>query len=122
MRTDRLKLAREQAGHTQESLAQLMNKQIKQIWRWESGTVTPSADALAELCKALNVSADYLLGISDEPSISVSLDGREKFYRDISNIYDSLHPAERATLVDLMESLAVISKRVHRHNSINDYQ
>jgi transcriptional regulator with XRE-family HTH domain len=69
MRTDRLKHARQLVGHTQESLAQLIGKDVKQLWRWESGKVVPSADILVDIAVALDVSADYLLGLSDEPLI-----------------------------------------------------
>ncbi len=68
MRNDRLKELRERSGHTQESLAELLGKDIKQIWRWEAGKAAPSADALVDLAKALNVSTDYLLGVSDNPT------------------------------------------------------
>jgi transcriptional regulator with XRE-family HTH domain len=67
MRGNRLKEVRENAGHTQESLAELLGKDIKQIWRWEAEKVVPSSEAIVELCNALQVSADYLLGLSDNP-------------------------------------------------------
>ena len=46
----------------------MLRKDIKQVWRWESGKGDPSADALVDLAKVLNVSTDYLLGVSDNPA------------------------------------------------------
>lgn len=36
------------------------------ISRWETGVRIPNAISIIALCKALNCSADYLLGLSDE--------------------------------------------------------
>lgn len=63
----RIKEAREIAGHTQSSLAELMGINHQQVWRWESGKYIPEAEKIASLAKALNVSSDYLLGLSDDP-------------------------------------------------------
>jgi transcriptional regulator with XRE-family HTH domain len=64
---ERLKQAREAAGHSQTSLAELMNVQPKQLWRWETGKYIPEAESIIQLAKALNVSADYLLELEDDP-------------------------------------------------------
>jgi transcriptional regulator with XRE-family HTH domain len=37
------------------------------ISRMEEGDTNLSGESLVKLCSALNVSADYLLGLSDEP-------------------------------------------------------
>lgn len=67
MIADRIREARKEAGHTQTSLAELLNINYKNISRWESGEYIPEAESIAELAKALNVSADYLLGLTDDP-------------------------------------------------------
>jgi transcriptional regulator with XRE-family HTH domain len=67
MRGDRLKALRENAGHTQDSLAELIGKDTKEIWRWENESKNVRSDTLITLAKALNTSTDYLLGISDNP-------------------------------------------------------
>ncbi len=64
---ERIKDARKNAGHTQSSLAELLNTNHKNIWRWESGEYIPEAETIGDLAKALNVSADYLLGLTDDP-------------------------------------------------------
>jgi transcriptional regulator with XRE-family HTH domain len=64
---DRIKEARKNAQHTQNSLAELINTHPKNISRWEAGEYTPEAETVGILAKALNVSADYLLGLTDNP-------------------------------------------------------
>lgn len=67
MIADRIREARKNAGHTQASLAELIGIHYKNISRWEAGEYTPEVENLMLLAKALNVSADYLLGLSDDP-------------------------------------------------------
>lgn len=40
----------------------------KNISRWEAGKYIPEAETIALLAKTLNVSADYLLGLTDTPT------------------------------------------------------
>src|SRR5262245_39857401 len=65
---DRLKSVREQRGFTQTELAGLTQLSSKMIWRYENEGGEPTANALAKLAKALWVSADYLIGLVDEPT------------------------------------------------------
>lgn len=66
MFAERLKIARASRGHSQESLGQIVNLPRQQIYRWESGGVIPNSDTVVMLARALEVSADYLLGLSDD--------------------------------------------------------
>jgi len=68
MNVDRLKLARIEAGHTQESLAELLNIDTRQIWRYENSESEPKGDMVARLARALNVSTDYLLDLTGDPT------------------------------------------------------
>lgn len=74
MRKDRLKESRQKSHLTQEELATKLHTDKKQISRWESGGSVPHAETLVELSRILSVSVDYLLGISDEPTIRVRVD------------------------------------------------
>lgn len=73
MRKDRLKSYRLKRNFTQEQLALELETDKKQINRWENGESDPSAGRLADLSHVLNVSVDYLLGISDNPLPNVQL-------------------------------------------------
>ncbi len=55
---------------TQKQLAALIHSTERGIQRYESGERKPNFDAIIGLCKALNVSADYLLGRTDNPEIN----------------------------------------------------
>lgn len=74
MRKDRLKESRLKSHLTQEELAQKLNTDKVQISRWERGEALPRAETLVDLSRILSVSVDYLLGISEEPTIRVRVD------------------------------------------------
>lgn len=63
----RLKEARALAGLTQKQLAQLINSTDDSIYSWEKGRSQPNMEMLRLLCKVLNVSSDYLIGLSNNP-------------------------------------------------------
>lgn len=67
MRGDRLRQLRLQRGLTQEDLAAALHLGGKEIWRYENNKTDPSAETLAHIADFMRVSADYLLGLSNEP-------------------------------------------------------
>ena len=64
---DRIREMREDQGMSQTELAQRCGLGEKGIWRYENGQGDPSADVLARISRELDISADYLLGLSDKP-------------------------------------------------------
>ena len=64
--TTRLKKSITERGLTQRMLATLIGTTEQSLSRWANGNRTPNADMLYRMCKALDVSADYLLGLSEE--------------------------------------------------------
>lgn len=52
---------------TQQQLADRIGCPRNTLQCWETGRRSPGCDALAELCRAMDVSADWLLGLSKEP-------------------------------------------------------
>lgn len=50
----------------QDELGALVGVTKQTISGWERGRRTPNADDLVKLCQALNCSADYLLGLTDD--------------------------------------------------------
>ena len=56
---------REQLRLTQEALGELIGKDQKMIWRYETGKSQPTADVVIALAKALETTTDYLLGVSN---------------------------------------------------------
>ena len=66
---DRLREKREERGMTQNQLAKELNTVRQNLSRWELGQFEPSQDEIIEICKLLEVTADYLLGLEDENGI-----------------------------------------------------
>jgi transcriptional regulator with XRE-family HTH domain len=64
----RLRETREERQLTQADLARRIHTNISQILRWEKGQAIPSAEAVVRLAEELEVSSDYLLGLTDEPT------------------------------------------------------
>lgn len=85
---ERLKEARVHAKITQVALAKMCNVSQGTIANWESGTRTPDLEMFASLAKRLNVSADYLLGITDTDNLSGT-----------ANLLASLHDQSKNTYV-----------------------
>lgn len=64
---DRLRLMREQRGLSQRELSRLISIGENQINKYENGGGEPSIRILYLIAEQLGVTADYLLGLSDEP-------------------------------------------------------
>ncbi|MGB4292176.1 MAG: helix-turn-helix transcriptional regulator [Bacteroidales bacterium] len=65
--SERLKKARLEKGHSKSDLAKEINVHYSQIGRYEEKGAQPSADILAKLANALEVSSDFLTnGSTDE--------------------------------------------------------
>lgn len=86
-RGDRLKQLRESRNYTHAELADLINVGFAQIYRFEAQKASPTADILAKLAEVFNVSADYLLGLTDEQAPHFRV--------------DNLSPEEREVLAEL---------------------
>lgn len=71
MRGDRLRALREAMNLTQEELALEVESSEPQIWRYENKNSPPRSDVLARLARYFHVSADYLLGLTDNPAVKV---------------------------------------------------
>lgn len=81
---DRLKKARQHCGYTQEELARLSGTTKNYVWELENKeTVNPKADLVARLAKALDVTADFLMGTTDE------VNKESIFFRDYSKLSDN---------------------------------
>ena len=63
---NRIRQAREQAGLTQDKLADLIGVSRTAIARWENGDIEPKLKNLISLAKQLHVSTDFLLGIEEK--------------------------------------------------------
>lgn len=62
---ERLKEIRIMKNLTQKQLALMINSTERGVQRYESGERKPNFEVIIALCKALEVSADYLLGLKN---------------------------------------------------------
>jgi len=58
---------RKNSGETQEALGKILGVKKGQISGIERGNATTSAERIALICQHYGVSADYLLGLTDDP-------------------------------------------------------
>ena len=63
----RLKKSRLIANMTQQSVADAIGVLLRTYQRYESGTTEPTLYLLVSIAIVLNVTTDYLLGLTDEP-------------------------------------------------------
>lgn len=61
----RLRELRIDRGMKLKDVAEALNVTVRSINRYEDGTREPSLGILIGFCKLYNVSADYLLGLTD---------------------------------------------------------
>lgn len=67
LRTDRLQSLREERGWSQRELSRICGLGDAQISKYERGETDLTAVHLKSIAEKLEVSTDYLLGLSDEP-------------------------------------------------------
>ena len=63
--TQRFNEVLQQCGKTQVEIAKALNVTKQCVNDYKTGKSVPSLETLYSLCKYLDVSADYLLGLSD---------------------------------------------------------
>ena len=65
---DRLRRLRKEANLTQNTVAAKLNIRRETYTKYETGHITPPADMIVTLCNLYNVSSDYLLSNSNDPT------------------------------------------------------
>lgn len=63
---ERIKELREQAKEKQWELGEMIFSSQTAISHYENGRIKPNVDTIAAIAKHYNVSADYLLGLTDK--------------------------------------------------------
>lgn len=100
---ERLKAARDLRRLTQEGLARKVELPPSQIGHYEAGTRKPSYDNLRDICRALRVNSDYLLGLSATPFDA--LRGGAYMIDPIYTIAQKLSDDNRETAEDFLRLL-----------------
>ena len=66
---ERLRDIRKDHGDTQESLGKKLGFATPTVSKWEQGKTDPDLETLKQICRMYEVSADYLLGLTDDDPI-----------------------------------------------------
>ena len=96
----RLKEARQQKGLSQSELADLAHVSRQAYSLYERDLRRPNWETMIVLAKALGVSVDYLLGLSEDPFPSVTLDARE---REVIRTYHLLDERGKETVNSILK-------------------
>lgn len=119
----RLKKLREKSGYLQKFVADKLGIKSNTLSGYENGTRSPDPDMLIALAKLYNVTTDYLLGKSDNPSLT------EKDERDIAKRMEKIkmdliegnaggeglsfkgEPMSKEAMESLLESLEILERQ-----------
>ena len=108
----RLKELREEKNLTQWDVANGIQTSQRNIGRWENGEVIPSADAVVKLADYFEVSADYLLGRTDDlgafvpPRSDLSQDEQQ-----LLHCFRELPGSSQSLILGMIKSAADAAKR-----------
>lgn len=72
MLSERIKELRTSLGINQVVFGRKLHVTKQCISNWENGNIQPSIDMLIKICSTFHVSADYLLGLTNDCSLDVS--------------------------------------------------
>lgn len=98
LRGGRIRAARENKGISQRELARQLGLGINQINRYELGLNDPSSTMLSRLAEALDVSTDYLVGLSDVPQNYAA----ETLRPDERRLLDAFNTGDTTTVVTML--------------------
>ncbi len=76
---ERLANVRKYYGDYQENLADKLHVSIYTVSSWEQGKSSPSHSDLVAICRLYGVSADYLLGLTDDDPVFSGKRRAERF-------------------------------------------
>lgn len=118
--TDRIKDLRNEAGLTQEQLAERLGVQRMTVIRWERGDNPPSEEKLLLLAQLFKVSTLYLQGYTDDRDTIVSEDGeghQEKAEEErLLNRYRLLSPEMKKLVLAVVNNALIIERdRKEKH-------
>ena len=101
--SERLKIARNQKGITQGKLAELTGIHEKTLFRYEKGTILPTADKLKAIASILSVSCDYFL-FEHSTMVGIPQVHDAKLYEKYL-VLEKLNENDRQAAITLLEAL-----------------
>ena len=95
---------------TQEELAQILGLHQTAISQWETGKTSPDMSQLVSVAKFFNVTIDYLLGVSDNPSVLSSGSAAKLLTSVLPPTTFGFMNGQEQTLVKLFRELSSMGK------------
>ena len=108
MLAKRIQEVRKRKGLTQEQLARNLNVSKSTIAMWETGKRDPDSKMITFISDYFNVSADYLLGNTDDPNPPRKKTAPEKLDPDIVSIqrlHENLTPKDREKFMKIIRTM-----------------
>lgn len=91
---------------TQQQLADRIGCPRNTLQCWETGRRSPGCEALAELCRAMNVSADWLLGLTDTQIIGQALASSREETASETDVSKFVTASSSESMADCRDSIA----------------
>lgn len=91
---------------TQQQLADRIGCPRNTLQCWETGRRSPGCEALAELCRAMNVSADWLLGLTDTQIIGQALASSREETASDTDSFRAVAASSKESMADCRDSIA----------------
>lgn len=117
----RISEMRKNKNLTQEELALRLGVTAQALSKWERGQSMPDVALLADICQALDVSSDYLLGVEQTQRLTENSD--ESAQNEIlNNLNKSLEPLELALgtkLVSIFIDNSFVAKMIDMRKNLS---
>ena len=100
--SERLKELRVEMGLTQESLSKALNYTQSNICEWERGAVEPKLSAILCIAKFFHVSVDFLIGMSEDPEMSLWITPVQQFSSEEHELLELYRRMDRSIRVQFL--------------------
>jgi len=90
----KIKQARIEKNMTQLNLADAMGVSYQAVSNWERGNSMPDISKLGDLCAALDLTVNELLGVEEKPAVSKVLEREELTVEELVEVAPILKPEE----------------------------
>ena len=101
-KSNRFYIARIKKGLSQTEVADILGLNKTAVSKWEGNKTFPDPDVLIKVVDLYQVTADYLLGISDEPQL---FDDARVPKTEVQDLFDRLNVVDQGRVLGYMYSI-----------------
>lgn len=101
-KSNRFYIARMKKGLSQTEVADILGLNKTAVSKWEGNKTFPDPDVLIKVVDLYQVTADYLLGISDEPQL---FDDARVPKTEVQDLFDRLNVVDQGRVLGYMHSI-----------------